>query len=334
MGAELRFFRMMKKVIAIVVLLLTAVYSNAKNDNILRSLVFKPGCYYQGIEAASPIIIYATDGIVTEDKDFVVNYSVIPSNLDQSVIDSYKYSLSTIVQQFSTRASASSNYVSCPIKVKSHGYSEGVLSLTCTIKKGSKVSLLDNEIYLFRVQAERNDSTVTSDDGGALLIDCRVGGKDNVVKNPTISYVDGNLVFNCETKDAIVKSEIKCPDVNTYSGNEISLERVYNITAYAQKAGCYDSEKVTAKLYWLDGTIETTEVNNMNAKARGVLVQQNDGVLTISGLNDGEQVSLYSVDGTLLGKAKAIGGTASYTVANNQIVIAKIGSASIKVAIR
>ena len=67
-------------------------------------------------------------------------------------------------------------------------------------------------------------------------------------------------------------------------------------------------------------------------KTRGIIASCYDGFISISGLDNNESVSFYTVDGKALGSQKAINGTVSYTIGNNtKIVIARIGENSIKI---
>jgi|LAHS01.1.fsa_nt_gb hypothetical protein len=58
--------------------------------------------------------------------------------------------------------------------------------------------------------------------------------------------------------------------------------------------------------------------------ARGIVVSASHGIVTLSGLTDGEQVSFYAVDGSLLSTVRANGGTASLA-ASDKMVVAKVG---------
>lgn len=67
-------------------------------------------------------------------------------------------------------------------------------------------------------------------------------------------------------------------------------------------------------------------------KQRRIMVQSNNGFLSVSGLNNQEMVSLYNVFGVKLNSAKAISGIATFNVnTTDKIVIIKIGEESIKV---
>lgn len=120
---------------------------------------------------------------------------------------------------------------------------------------------------------------------------------------------------------------------NKYSNDgEVSLAAAYNITAYATADNYSPSNKATATLYWVDGSLDSpTDINA--AKTRGVLVSSDDGIVMLSGLNDGEVVKFYTTDGKIIGNAKSVNGVASYAVGNEPIVIVKFGASSIKVAV-
>ena len=65
---------------------------------------------------------------------------------------------------------------------------------------------------------------------------------------PTISYVDGEIVFGCATEGVEYVSEIKASDDNKYYDQKIVLTNKYIVSVYATKAGYEDSEVVTAEI--------------------------------------------------------------------------------------
>ena len=90
-----------------------------------------------------------------------------------------------------------------------------------------------------------------------------------------------------------------------------------------------DGYKATATLYWLNAE-GGDDTNNINlVETRGVMVTT-DSDITISGLNDGEVVTFYSVNGVNLGSAKAVQGVLHFAKPNESIVIAKIKGNDLK----
>ena len=152
-------------------------------------------------------------------------------------------------------------------------------------------------------------------------------------ETPSISFVDGKLIFSCATEGVEYVSEVTCSDVNKYYSNEINLAACYDITVTAMKTGYDNSDVATAKLYWLtsSGSLEGAGINNVSM--RGIAIQSAVGFINISGLDNNEKVSFYGIDGKSLGSATAINGTTSFAAQSGSIVVAKIGKENIKIAV-
>lgn len=152
---------------------------------------------------------------------------------------------------------------------------------------------------------------------------------------PVVSYSDGKLQFMCDTPDAECYYTLTVPDAKTNNtfveNNTVTLSACYDITCYAIATGYEESKKATAKLYLLpsSGILEDTAINVAH---RGVAVQSSNGFIYISGLDDNETVSLYSLDGKTLGTVTSASGYATFPTPRASTVIVRIGSTSIKVA--
>ena len=152
---------------------------------------------------------------------------------------------------------------------------------------------------------------------------------------PTIAYENGQLVFNSATTGAKYHCTITSPDMKSDVLNEsgtMNLDARYDIVVYATAEGYTQSETATATLYWVkaDGSL----TDNINAaKMRGVVVTADNGFVSVSGLNDGEQVLFYAMDGKMLGSQKAVNGTASLSTSES-VVICKVGTTSLKVLVK
>lgn len=166
------------------------------------------------------------------------------------------------------------------------------------------------------------------------------GGDVEVKKcaTPTISYNNGRISFGCETEGVEYSSSITDTDIKNYSTATIDLGVTYTITVYATKSGYQNSDVATATLCWIDVDPRTegltTDVAQVNARA--VMIQSNDGVLTVSGADDGTDITVYSLSGKIVGHAKAIGNKASLTtnLQKGDIAIVKIGDKSVKVVMQ
>lgn len=153
---------------------------------------------------------------------------------------------------------------------------------------------------------------------------------------PTITYTLGNLSFESSTPGAEYHYTIKDADVATDKYNtdgKVQLNGKLDISVYATADGYKASDNATATLYWLNAE-GGDDTNNINlVKTRGGMVTT-DNDITISGLNDGEVVTFYSVNGVNLGSAKAVQGVLHFAKPNESIVIVKIKGNDLKIAIK
>lgn len=151
-------------------------------------------------------------------------------------------------------------------------------------------------------------------------------------EKPIISFANGKLLFSDATKGAEYHYTLNCADVKTNEAIDngiVDLAACYNIEVYATADGYRASDKATATLYWVkdDGKIGT-DINT--AKTRGLVVSSDQGLVTCSGLNDGEQAMFYNAEGKLLGRQTAQGGSAGIAT-QEKMVIVKVGTTSLKV---
>lgn len=152
---------------------------------------------------------------------------------------------------------------------------------------------------------------------------------------PSVFYGAGKLKFSCETAGAKYHYTISDKDMATDALSEdgnVFLSAAYDISVYATADGYKTSEKAKATLYWVNANLENaTNINQ--ARTRGVVASAHDGIVSISGLDNGEMVKFYAADGKLIGSSSAVDGTASCAVSET-MVIAKFGDNAIKVAVK
>ena len=152
---------------------------------------------------------------------------------------------------------------------------------------------------------------------------------------PSVSYGEGKLMFACETTGAKYHYTITDTDIksNALSENgEVSLSAAYNISVYATADGHTASDKAEATLYWINANLDNgTNINQV--RTRGVVASAHDGIISLSGLDDGEVVKFFAADGKYLGSTVAANGAASYAVSES-LIVAKVGKDSIKIAMK
>ena len=152
---------------------------------------------------------------------------------------------------------------------------------------------------------------------------------------PTISYESGKLKFASETAGAEYHYTITDTDITSDAlseNGEVSLSAAYKISVYATADGYKASDKAEATLYWINANLDNgTNINQV--RTRGVVASAHDGIISLSGLDDGEVVKFFAADGKYLGSTVAANGAASYAVSES-LVIAKVGKDSIKIAMK
>ena len=152
---------------------------------------------------------------------------------------------------------------------------------------------------------------------------------------PSVSYESGKLIFACETTGAKYYYTITDTDITSDAlseNGEVSLSAAYQISVYATADGHTASDKAEATLYWINANLENgTNINQV--RTRGVVASAHDGIISLSGLDDGEVVKFFAADGKYLGSTVAANGAASYAVSES-LVIAKVGKDSIKIAMK
>lgn len=152
---------------------------------------------------------------------------------------------------------------------------------------------------------------------------------------PSISYASGELKFASETAGAEYHYTITDADMasDAYSKDgKVTLSVAYKISVYATADGHTASDKAEATLYWINANLENgTNINQV--RTRGVVASAHDGIISLSGLDDGEVVKFFAADGKYLGSTVAANSAASYAVSES-LVIAKVGKDSIKIAMK
>ena len=152
---------------------------------------------------------------------------------------------------------------------------------------------------------------------------------------PSVSYESGELKFASETAGAEYHYTITDADMasDAYSKEgKVTLSAAYNVSVYATADGYTASDKAEATLYWINANLDNGTNINL-AKTRGIVASAHDGVVSISGLDNGEVVKFFAADGKYLSSTVAANGAASYAVSEN-LVIAKVGKDSIKIAMK
>lgn len=216
---------------------------------------------------------------------------------------------------------------------------DNLLKIYSYIENPSKISLYafsNNSFYsgtLYVPQGTTEKYKVTEGWNKFTWIEEMSGSDDNKCATPTLSYSNKELKYYCETNGATIHETIKCSDAaSTTFSDSHKLNAVYEISAYATADGYSQSETINAMLFWTDGSIESSNIRTLNANARAILIQKDNGFLTVSGLNNNEKVIIYDINGTEIGTTKSIDGSATFNINKaDKVIVVKVGNDSIKV---
>ena len=196
------------------------------------------------------------------------------------------------------------------------------LNVTLYVPKGTKAAYKQAEGW-------SNFFTIEEDEDAMLAEPCAT---------PIIEYQNGKLKISSATAGSSCFYSINATDVTAASlvTSDIDLSATYIIKAYATAPEHTNSETVTATLCWLDGQLETDGVKSMVAEKRPVIITSDKGFLCISGLNNNEMVSVYSIDGKLVSSTLAHSSiaTTDATMLKDGIAIIRIGDESFKVFVK
>lgn len=150
---------------------------------------------------------------------------------------------------------------------------------------------------------------------------------------PTIEYKEGKLCISSITPDSKCYYSITDNDIvnNNIVDGDIDLSATYTITAYATAEGYERSPLATATLCWIDGSFETADgIENPFASRKAAIITVANGVVSVSGLDEGCLVQSFSIGGSMIDSNVAKDGIA--TLNAEQCAIIKIADKSIKIA--
>lgn len=160
--------------------------------------------------------------------------------------------------------------------------------------------------------------------GGFYNGGCRMGISD--LNNETnYLFFGGNYFYNMPFTDN---------DTNVQIGDKVVV-----LGKFKQNSGTLESVSNSAYLISINGVEDKWEgLSNdvAQVKANAVFIQCQNGIMTVSGLDNGTIITVYSVSGHLIGSAKTNGNKSSLVtnLKPGDIVIVKIGEKTEKVVIQ
>ena len=156
-------------------------------------------------------------------------------------------------------------------------------------------------------------------------------GLTSVAIPNSVTSIGGWAFELCENIENVYcyAEEVPSTDVDAFYNSDIEKATLH------VPASAIEAYKTTEP-WSAFGTFKTIEgtVGIESVEDRGIAIQSTGGFINISGLDNNETVSFYGIDGKALGRAKAMGGTATFAAQSGSVVVAKIGKESVKIAVK
>jgi uncharacterized protein YjdB len=178
--------------------------------------------------------------------------------------------------------------------------------------------------------------TATANDGSGVSASCEIIVKAPLLgkcATPTINYIGGEFVLTCSTEGAEIKTIVVTENDNEFVGEKFDFLPTHTFTAYATKENYEDSDVATLTICWIPCSEkhESEETSILTIPSKPVLISARDGVLTLSGLAEGTEVTLYTTDGVMVAHQQSCAGEAKFTVDTNQVYLVHIGDKVVKI---
>lgn len=138
----------------------------------------------------------------------------------------------------------------------------------------------------------------------------------------------------------LTSSSITNDDIKTYDTAEIDLKLTYKISVYASKPGYQDSEIATATLCWIEQEPYTEGITDedgvMEVKTKPMMIQTENGIISILGIDNGIETQVYDNKGMMRGSVISIDNQAiiNTNLTTGDIAIIKVREKHIKVVIK
>lgn len=153
---------------------------------------------------------------------------------------------------------------------------------------------------------------------------------------PFLSLDGYNIVASCPTANADVRVIVSPDDARSEtlaSGGSMTMNGQYQITAYASAPDHLTSELVYATLVWVNPTL-SSGIEDVNIPAqKAMMIRVVDGVIHISGTENGEDVAVCTLDGCTVYAGKAVAGETMIACngVDDEFVIVRYADKAIKI---
>ena len=161
----------------------------------------------------------------------------------------------------------------------------------------------------------------------------------NKCATPAISYINGKVSLTCEEQAAEVVTEVVSDNEQIYQGLEFDFTATYTFNAYAVKNGYENSDTVSVTICWIECEAEhgqDDETDIITLPSTPVLIQTANGSITLTGLTEGSEVTVYDITGRKVASTTVTNDTATIStdLTAGSTAIVQIGKRSVKVIMR
>ncbi len=198
------------------------------------------------------------------------------------------------------------------------------------------VATVDNTGKVTAIAPGSVTITATANDGSGVSASCEIIVKAALLgkcATPIINHIDGEIILTCSTEGAEIRTTVTTENDNEYIGTKFEYIPTHTFTAYATKENYEDSDVATLTICWIPCSEkhESEETSILTIPSKPVLISARDGVLTLSGLAEGTEVTLYTTDGAMVAHQQSSAGEAKFTVDTNQVYLVHIGDKVVKI---
>ncbi len=181
---------------------------------------------------------------------------------------------------------------------------------------------------------------VTANDGSGVSASCEVMVKERILGKctaPTITYRNSKVELACEMEGAEIYTEVVSDNAKTYQGSEFDFVPTYTFNAYTAKEQYANSDTIGITVCWIECAEEHEDSPDTSIiPSKTILVQNHNGVISLSGLVENSIVSAYDISGCKLAETISKDGKATLVTelfAGTPIII-RIGVFSIKIKMK
>ena len=224
-------------------------------------------------------------------------------------------------------------FQNCPELLDVYCYAEKVPSTESDVFGGSDIEYAN--LHVPAASIESYKSTAPWKYFGKIM---GLSGEESETKKcatPIVTYANGKLSLSCDTEGAEFITKIVSNDINTFYNSEIELTATYNIEVFATKSGYENSDIISVALVWMESGKTGEENGIIGVEVAPVLIQGNNGSLTINGTEKGTKISVYTISGEQVATATATDGSTTLNTGlqHGTVVIVRIGNKSVKIKI-